>query len=96
MAYEEVTATFLALSTAPNDKSEDDIVVLERFSKLLYDYTSSLINIDEARKQLFSKKAQAMDDIPPRAALVQHIKGGRCWGKILQVSQSVLSSEQMD
>ena len=72
MAYEEVTATFLALSTAPDDINEKDIVVLERFSILLYDRTSGLVNIGEARKQLFSRKGRAMDAIPPtRAALVQ-------------------------
>jgi len=100
LAYEEVTTTFLDLSTAPNDISEGDIVVLERFSILLYDRTSSLINIDEARKQLFSKKGRAMDAIPPtRAALVQHIKraiyqGGHCWGKMLEVSQNLPSPGQ--
>jgi len=34
IAYEDVTSTFLALSTAPNDISEDNIVVLERFTIL--------------------------------------------------------------
>ena len=55
MVCEEVTATFLALSTAPDDINEKDIVVLERFSILLYDHTNGLVNIDEARKQLFSE-----------------------------------------
>jgi len=58
MAYEEVTSTFLALSTAPNDISENNIVVLERFTILLYNCTNNLISIDDARKQLFYKKAK--------------------------------------
>jgi len=75
MAYEDVTSTFLTLFTAPNDISEDNIVALERFTILLYDRTSYLISIDEARKQLFCKKGRTIDAIPPtRAALLQHIK----------------------
>jgi len=35
MAYGDVTSTFLALSTVPNDISEDNIVVLQRFTILL-------------------------------------------------------------
>ena len=89
MAYEQVTATFLALSTASDDINEKDIVVL---SILLYECTNGLVYIDEARKQLFSKKGRAMDAIPPtRAALVQHImravyQGGHCWGCCTKLS----------
>lgn len=37
--------------------------------------TSNVVNIDETRQELFTKKGQHMDDIPPtRAALAQHIK----------------------
>jgi len=56
------------------------------FTILLYDRTSSVVNVDEPRKQLFTKKGRAMDAIPPtRAALVQHnqsalYQGGHCWG----------------
>ena len=43
---------------------------------LLYDRTSDLVCIDEARKHLFTKKGRAMDAIPPtRAALVSTFKG---------------------
>ena len=61
------------------------MATLERFTILLYDRTSSLVNVDEAQKQLFTKKGRAMDAIPyTRVALVQHIKravhqGGHCW-----------------
>ena len=73
--FEEVTATFLVLSTGPDQVNDDNVATLERFTILLYDRTSSLVNVDEARKQLFTKKGRAMDAIPPtRAALVQHIK----------------------
>ena len=47
--------------------------MLERFSIQLYDRTSGLVNIDETRKQLFSRKGRAMNAIPP-TRVVQHIK----------------------
>ena len=50
--FEEVTATFLVLSTGPDQVNEDDVATLESFTILLYDRTSSLVNVDEARKQL--------------------------------------------
>ena len=70
---EEVTATFLALSTSPDDINEKDIVVLERFSILLYYHTNGLVNIDEARKQFFSRKGRAMDAIPPTTAPLREL-----------------------
>ena len=85
-------STFLALSAGPVEEPTEDVGVFERFTILLYDHTSDLISIDEARKHLFTKKGRAMDAIPPtRAVLVQHIKrsvyqGGHCWGKALQVA----------
>ena len=91
-SYVEVTRTFLALSAGPDEVTNEYVAVLERFTILLYDRTSDLVCIDEARKHLFTKKGRAMDAIPPtRAALVQHIQravyqGGHCWGKVFQVS----------
>ena len=90
--YEEVTSTFVALSAGPVQISNQHIAVLERFTILLYDRTSSDTNVDEARKHLFTTKGRAMSAIPPtRAALIQHMKrvvyqGGYCWGKVLQVA----------
>ena len=97
--FEEVTATFLVLSTGPDQVNDDNVATLERFTILLYDRTSSLVNVDEARKQLFTKKGRAMDAIPyTRAALVQHIKrdvhqGGHCWGKALQAFPDIPTPE---
>ena len=90
--YDEITATFLALSAGPSNITDEEVARLERFTILLYDRTSHLTSIDEARKHLFTKKGRTMDALPPsRAALIQHIKravyqGGHCWGKMLQVS----------
>lgn len=90
-AFEEVTATFCGLSTGPDQISAEDVAMLERFTILLYDRTSDLVNIDEARKHLFTKKGRAMDAIPPtRAALIQHIKRAVYQGAIAGVRHSKL------
>ncbi len=89
--YEDITPTFLALSAGPAHIKDEDVAMLERFTILLYNRTSTIVKIDEARQELFTKKGRAMDALPPtKAALVQHIKravyqGGHCWGKTLQV-----------
>ena len=86
--FDEVIATFLALSTGPVEVNDENVVTLERFTILLYGRTSSMVNIDEAHQELFTKKGRPMDAIPPtKTALVQHIKravyqGGYCWGKM--------------
>ena len=54
---------------------------------LLYDRTSSLEDINQARKHLFAQKGRSIENIPPtKAALVQHIKravyqAGYCWAQ---------------
>ena len=96
--FDEVTATFLALSTGPVEVNDENVATLERFTILLCGRTSSMVNIDEARQELFTKKGGPMDAIPPtKAALVQHIKravyqGGHCWGKMLQTTMFMPSA----
>ncbi len=47
---------------------------IERFTVILYDKTSSLSSVDEAREDLFCHKNRAMDRIPPTTnALLQHV-----------------------
>ena len=88
--YDEVTATFCALSATPNPSIVDDSLnTLERFVVLLYDRTSSHEHVNDARKQLFTQKQRAMDALPPtREALRQHIRrtayqAGYCWGQMM-------------
>ena len=56
---------------------------------LLYDRTSSLLKVNEARQELFCKKSREFDSIPPtKAALEQHIRrpvlqGAHTWGQTL-------------
>jgi hypothetical protein len=51
------------------------------------------MTVNEARKQLFSKKGRQMQDLPPsQAALLQHAKratfqSGYCWHMALQAQQ---------
>ena len=49
------------------------MAVIERFVVLLYDRTSAVVEVNQARKELFSKKARSLIKIPTtRAALQQH------------------------
>ena len=87
----------MALSQAPNSIPEEVMSTVERFTILLYNRTSSQLNIDEARLELFTKKGRGMEQIPPtKDALVQHLKravyqGGHCWGQALVVAPKMPS-----
>ncbi|KAG7173847.1 hypothetical protein Hamer_G018121 [Homarus americanus] len=64
----------------PAQITNEDFVVLERFTILLYDRTSTMMNIDEEDTDAISST---------RASLVQHTKravhqGGHCWGNVLK------------
>ncbi|KAK3881908.1 hypothetical protein Pcinc_006173 [Petrolisthes cinctipes] len=39
--------------------------LLERFTVILYDKTSALEHVDEARKELFCQKGKTMEALPP-------------------------------
>ncbi|MES9879581.1 MAG: hypothetical protein ABW185_01720 [Sedimenticola sp.] len=98
-AFDNVTVAFRNLSKGPAHICDDDMDILERFTILLYDRTSSKVNIDDARQELFTKKGRAMEAIPPtRAALVQHTKratyqGEHCWGNASTVNVEMPSPE---
>jgi len=67
------------------------------WSILLYNRTSSLGDINEARCELFVKRGKGMEEIPPtKDALIQHIRraiyqGGHCWGQALKVAPDLPS-----
>ena len=73
----------------PTDVDETCMAVIERFVVLLYDRTSNLLDVNQARKELFSKKSRSIESIPPsKAALLQHTKravfqGAFVWGQSL-------------
>ena len=87
--FPKLTPVLRALAASPKDISEEHMTVIERFVILLYDRTSSLKSVNEARQELFSTKSRSLDSIPPtRAALVNHAKravfqGGYVWQQTL-------------
>ena len=86
--FPEVSAAFEDLLLMQDTISNSTMSTLERFVILLYDRTSDLIEINEARKQLFTRKSRSLESIPPTlAALEQHIKRvsyqSNCWNKAL-------------
>ena len=99
-SYPDVTHAFLTLAQAPSEVSDACMEQLERFVVLLYDRTSSKMEVNDARKQLFAQKGRALDAIPPtRAALVEHTKraayqAGHCWGQALTPSPVLPSPEE--
>ncbi|KAG0729396.1 hypothetical protein GWK47_030399 [Chionoecetes opilio] len=47
----------------------------KRFTVVIYDKTSPLVSVNEARKELFCQKNRTMENIPPtQQALLQHTK----------------------
>ena len=60
--------------------------IMQWFVVLLYNRTCDLINVNEARKQLFCQGLRILETIhPTEAALLQHCKrtvyqGGYVWG----------------
>ena len=78
------------------DMSEATMALLEQFVVLLYDRTSDIMNVNDARKQLFTQKTRSLENLPPsQEALKQHIKRAcfqsNCWNKAL-LSNQVLPS----
>ena len=63
--------------------------IIERYVAIMYDSTSTCAKVNEARKDLFTRKGREIDAIPPTAdSLLQHTKrsmyqAGHCWGKSL-------------
>jgi hypothetical protein len=96
--FGEVTPAFSALSEVPTEESIQNVLpLLEHFVVLMYDRTSTSTALDDARKELFSRKGRSIDLIPPTsAAFLQHAKrsayqAGHIWGQTL-VPSPVLPS----
>ena len=75
-AYKEVTPAFCALAAKPSPQTiQEWLGLLERLVILLYDRSSSQECVNQARKQLFTQKGRAIENLPPtHAALTEHIK----------------------
>ena len=92
-AFDEATAAFLTLSKAPSPECLLEVMpVIERFVVLMYSRDSPLMNVNEARKYLFTHKGRSIDLIPITAdALLQHTKrasyqAGYVWGLMMHAS----------
>ena len=76
--YHDVTHAFTTMALLPYTKVDVDarhFQLLERFTVILYDKTSNLQHVNEARKELFCQKGKTMDRLPPtQDALLQHLK----------------------
>ena len=86
--FPEVTEAFESLLLMEEEISETVMSVLERYVVLLYDRTSGLVQVNDARKQLFAQKSRSLENIPPTyAALREHIKRAsyqaNCWNQAL-------------
>jgi len=87
-SFPEVNDAFSELLTMPSEVSERSMSLLERFVVLMYDRTSDSMQVNDARKQLFTQKSRTLENIPPtQAALQQHIKRAcyqaNCWNQAL-------------
>lgn len=87
---DEVSNTFARLSKCPSAVEDSDLQALERFVVLMYDRSSDVTTVNEARLDLFARKQRQYDLIPPtQAALKEHAKrasyeAGYVWGQALK------------
>ena len=96
----EITPVFIALSSAPHEIRDDWLPLIERFVVLLYDRTSRATTVNQARKEMFTRKGRKFNAIPPtRDAVVQHVKrtafqAGHIWGQSRVPSPSIPSPQE--
>ena len=101
-AYPQVTKAFLLMMEEPDVFLPDSAMMdfLQRFVVLLYDRTSELQSVNQARKQMFSKGKRQLENIPPTlGALQQHTlravyQGGHIWGQCLTKAPDLPSPGQ--
>ena len=78
---------FHRLSQVPEQIEKEEMDEIERFFVVLYNRTSQLRKVNEARKQLFSYGNRKLENIPPtRDALYLHVQrtayqAGHIWGQ---------------
>ena len=71
----DVSATFKKLSNCPAEVSDDDLQKLEEFVVIMYDRSSAVTGVEEARLDLFARKQRPYGTIlPTSAALTEHAK----------------------
>ena len=85
-----MTTSFQVLSDAPTLEDVcEQLPTLERYVIIMYDRSNTCKEVNEARRDLFTRKGRHIEGIPPTAdALRLHTKrcayqAGHCWGKAL-------------
>jgi hypothetical protein len=98
--HDEVTKTFTKLSQNPASLDDKDLNALEKFVVIMYDRSSTLTTVNEARLDLFAWKQRPYMAIPPtQAALKEHSKraayeGGIIWGQAMDPQPEVSNPEE--
>ncbi|CAG2217771.1 unnamed protein product [Mytilus edulis] len=91
---------YLAEQLVASARGSDEQKQIERYVILMYDKTSQCTKVNDARKDLFTRKGRAIDNIPPsESALLEHTKravymASLCWGKCLEPSPQVGSPSE--
>ena len=86
---DEASVIFTKLSQCPSKIEESDLEILEKFVVLMYDRSSSVASVNEARLALFARKQRSCDLIPPtQGALTEHAKraayqAGHIWSQAI-------------
>lgn len=77
-SYPEVTAAFNNFTTkpfSPVDIHSESFKILERFTIIMYQRSSWIESVNEARREMFCQQNKAMEYIPPtQSALLEHTK----------------------
>ncbi len=86
--FPEVTGAFEDLLHMQENFESTTISTVQRFVVLMYDRTSDIAEVNEARKHLFTRKSRSLENLPPTlASLEQHIKRvcyqSNCWNQAL-------------
>ena len=94
--FPDVTQAFQCLLLMEDDINQSTMSLLERFVVLIYNRTSDLVSVNDARRWLFTQKARLLENIPPtQAALKQHIKRtcyqAYCWNEALTLHPNLPS-----
>lgn len=76
--YPEITEAFNEMLHMPQELSDLSLSQLERFVVLIYDRTSACLDVNEARKQLFTQRSRLLENIPPTQLLWGNTSKGQC------------------
>ena len=94
---DEVSKIFSKLSKHPSAVEDNDLKALEKFVVPMYDRSSEVTTVNEARLDLFARKQRQYDQIPPtQVALKEHAKraayvAGYVWGQALKQKPGMTS-----